>query len=253
MRVCFMSTMASSPWGGSEELWLASALAALDGGHEVLVIVPRWAEPSQQVKSLRARGVVVLERARSRVSRLVRAYERYIKPLPTLLAWKPDLVVISQGGWDDVTDHQEVLRSLNSQNIPYVILCQFVAESSSLSRFDRAVMSDIFSHARHVAFVSERNRLTMERQLAQKLENASVVQNPVNLKDRSLISWPDESVARFGCVALLTLHQNQSPGYLAQLLRARPMAEARLDARALGKWAGSRISHKIDIVLWTER
>ena len=51
--------------------------------------------------------------------------------------------------------------------------------------------------------MSDQDRIDAERQLANKIPNANVVLNPVNLSDRSYLSWPESTTARFASVARL--------------------------------------------------
>ena len=48
--------MSPLPWGGSEELWAETAIAALQAGYEVFVSVVGWANPARKLRELERRG-----------------------------------------------------------------------------------------------------------------------------------------------------------------------------------------------------
>jgi glycosyltransferase involved in cell wall biosynthesis len=74
----------------------------------------------------------------------------------------------------------------------------------------REQVSRIFARAFRVLFVSDQNRISAERQLAEKIPNSDLVLNPVNLLDRSSVPWPESRPARFASVARLeTLYKGQ--------------------------------------------
>ena len=43
-HLAIVSTMAESPWGGSEELWAQVAFAAIEDGATVTALLPAWPE-----------------------------------------------------------------------------------------------------------------------------------------------------------------------------------------------------------------
>ena len=63
----------------------------------------------------------------------------------------------------------------------------------------------LYERAACVAFVSDRNRRTAERQLATPIPNAVVLQNPVNLASFDAVPWSEDVAGGFtmACVARL--------------------------------------------------
>ncbi len=75
----------------------------------------------------------------------------------------------------------------------------------------------LFKHSTSVIFVSLRNLEVAERQLCQKLINAKVLSNPVNLNNPNILDYPESNIINFGIVASLTCsHKGQD--FLFQIL-----------------------------------
>ena len=70
--------------------------------------------------------------------------------------------------------------------------------------WEKERVAGIYERAASVVFVSKRNWKTAERQLVQRLPNAVVLQNPVNLASSEAVPWPAAcDFARLACVARL--------------------------------------------------
>ena len=61
--VFFISLMAGSPWGGSEELWYRTALLATQKGWKVGCAVYHWKEKESKMDLLQQAGVVAVAEA----------------------------------------------------------------------------------------------------------------------------------------------------------------------------------------------
>jgi hypothetical protein len=59
MRFVFISTMAGSPWGGSEELWSQTALRLHESSHRITASVISWPQLSSHVTDLMKRGLTI--------------------------------------------------------------------------------------------------------------------------------------------------------------------------------------------------
>ena len=202
LKIGIISTMDGFPWGGSEELWAATALEALKAGHEVFVSVHGWADEAPKVGELERHGAKIFRRG---------AHFSFREPSGTatskyrdLFKTNPDVIVISQGATFDLLDYKDLVELLYVSPIPYVLINQYNDAIPSLTDPSRReTASRIFSRAFRVLFVADRNRVEAERQLATKIPNAHVVLNPVNLADHSYLSWPGSKTARFASVARL--------------------------------------------------
>lgn len=207
MKIAFVSTMAESAWGGSEELWTQAAGIALGEKDDVLAIVPRFDPLDRRITALVGRGM-----------RLATWQPHETHPLagqlakgPAWGAWTPlrdfapDVVVASHGGFMDPAGHPELVALLSSWNAPYVVVVQCNTELQLPNDVQRGIHRQYFANAAKVLFVSRRNLETARIQLASDIPNAEVVDNPVNLRDRSAVAWPEtgDGPARLACVARL--------------------------------------------------
>src|SRR5689334_4230381 len=96
MRIGIISTMPGFAWGGSEELWAATALEALGNGHEVFVSIIGWPNTPPKVSELERRGAKILPRNHP---------DLCVPPLPLgiassfrdLFKTNPDVILLSEG------------------------------------------------------------------------------------------------------------------------------------------------------------
>ena len=239
MKIAFVSTMAASPWAGSEELWIAAANAALTAKHEVIASVFRWPDGAvpPKVAALEQAGARLLWRRRYGLPSVDEAaikavnffsgrlFPRHVQ-LPAavgalgagsafgkLAAAKPDVLCVSQGWPYDMLEapgSTTLLRQLVRSGIPYVIICQLNLDFAHPRDVVRQEIAGFYAGARRVLFVSDHNRAVTERQLAVHLPQAEVVTNPVNLSlPHAMPPWPenDGPLARFATVARLDASQ----------------------------------------------
>jgi glycosyltransferase involved in cell wall biosynthesis len=203
MRICFISAMGGSPWGGSETLWSETAHKALAGGHAVAILTYRWPVTPKRILELQSRGAKVFHRSGDRTRRAVRIVEQFVHPLPALVRWKPDVICFSQGEAYDTVYCQDLVRFQQRCGVPYVVVCQYNTDLDIPRPQIRRQAIDFFQHSYRIAFVAESNRQGVERQLAVPLPNACVLRNPVNFQNRTLMPWPELAAPRLANVARL--------------------------------------------------
>jgi|SRR5271166_2807310 len=199
MRIGIIS-LCKAPWGGSEELWAATALKALEAGHEVFVSVFGWTNDPPKLRELKVRGARILRRHNPdlQIQESFGAASSY----RDLFKTNPDVILVNQCGSFDVLWLTDLLELLSVTPIPFVLICQCNEGLPVLTNvYSRKHVCNIFSRAFRVLFVSNQNRVDAERQLARKICNSAVVLNPVNLSDRSYLTWPESRTARFASVA----------------------------------------------------
>ena len=216
MKIAFISTMAGSPWGGSEELWAASALSALEAGHEVFISVfPHHATPQRLAELKRVGGKVFYNRplnsnlwartTRSLEWRLLGRREYFPieqrSPFRDLFNHHPEIVCISQGANFSFLPLDDLIQFLKLTGCPYVVICQAAVDFETLSDSDRERAVDFFSNANEVCFVSKGNLDTTERQIAAQIKNSSIVRNPLNLSSLEVVSWPKSKTVHMATVA----------------------------------------------------
>ncbi|OIO39234.1 MAG: hypothetical protein AUJ71_01165 [Candidatus Omnitrophica bacterium CG1_02_49_16] len=207
-KIAFISTMESTPWGGSEELWSRTAEHFLSQGYPVSANVKGFGLVPEQLDRLRAKGCeITFRRPPVPQSLRVRAINRFF-PHPMkhpdgawLDAVKPDLVVISQGGsFDGVTWMLECKKRS--------IRCVTITHSAHAGHWpsDRlaASCSEAYKAAAACFFVSNANRAMTQWQLAADLSQAEIIRNPFNVSYDVAPPWPlVDPRYRLACVARL--------------------------------------------------
>jgi len=188
MKILFISTMASSSWGGSEELWYKSAIHASEKEHEVVVSVYNWQPLNQKILTLIDKGIEVNLRKKiyfgsSTFSRLRGFLIKKIfsaADIIRLSKYHPDVIIISQGTIFECM-YPEFMKLSVKAKAKIFVITQANSEYDTLPSNCFETGRELFNKAEHLFFVSKRNLLVAERQLALKLNNASVISNPANL------------------------------------------------------------------------
>src|SRR5947209_341348 len=101
-RLGIVSAMSFWSWGGSEELWAATARAAVDAGWAVAASVGDGS--SSKHDELRSGGVAIANHRMFFGSRrrLRSVAHRLVSPLHHLASFGPEVVLVSQGATYDV-------------------------------------------------------------------------------------------------------------------------------------------------------
>ncbi len=139
---------------------------------------------------------------------LRQAYAEFVR-LP--LRWRTlgsnrfDFVCVSQGTAFDQIYNIEMARYISKTRTPYGVVCQHSYEHCwFLNEMRREAAVGFYNHAKWVAFVAERNRQMVEANLGHRLPLSTVVRNPVNLPERTVVEWPKlDSPVKFANVARL--------------------------------------------------
>lgn len=192
MKIAIIATMTSSPWGGSEELWAATAEASLDADHEVIASVARWPTPPPRIAALRRRGARVLSRPRSypRTRGVGKVMRQIAPPFKHLMEAGLDVICINQGAVYDAAYIPYLLDAVYRAAIPYVVVCHLSTPNWFPESRYRDDTGTFFDRAARVVFVSRDNLRHTERQLARTIPNAVVLRNPVNITDLTPVPWP---------------------------------------------------------------
>ena len=192
MRICIFTIMGGGPWGGSEELWAATARAALDEGHAVAIVSKRCPEVPAPIAALQARGAEVFWRKHDQSSRVDRQVDRRVYPLPAVARWRPDVVLVNLGTFYALAYRNDGERWMARLGVPYVIVSHHNHDIEGGMTDPLVYRSHVefYRKATRVAFVAEANRQAAYRQLATGLPDDCVVRNPVNLTDWDAVPWP---------------------------------------------------------------
>lgn len=201
-------------WGGSEALWAETALHLAHAGYPVLAFKTNLNPHLPATAALRAAGcgLTELSPAPALLRRMANRLLPYRPPhayttrllARRLRAWKPDLVLLSQGGNYDGCRFAAVCRQLG---LPYVLLAQKATTGAAPEPQERTLVQEGYGAARRSFFVSHHNRALTELQLGLALPRAEVVWNPYNIAFQSTESWPlpPDGVLQLACVARLYL------------------------------------------------
>jgi glycosyltransferase involved in cell wall biosynthesis len=229
MHVVFIS--GNRAWGGSEELWSATAAVLAASGHRVDVFKSGVDETEPRIKRLRELSCAIHDLARfplmpHRLFGIVRrlssgagyGHELLRLLIGLTLSSRPDLVVVSQGGNHDGCFLAWVCRRLH---IPYALVSQKASELYWPADWQQKTIAAIYRGARACFFVSEHNRRLTEEQIGFPPPRAEVVRNPFLVSWEPRADWPDDVPEwRFACVA--RLHPKEKGQDLLLRVLARP-------------------------------
>jgi glycosyltransferase involved in cell wall biosynthesis len=211
MRIAFVSSMYGSTWGGSEELWGGAALALRKQGHDIFCGLIEWPGPAPKRDALRNAGCQLSVRKdipnfRNRIlNRFRRTQSRILdqNSVPAdLLAFRPDLVVISQMFTDDGLSWMEFCHS---HQLPCVTIVQAATEYQWPDDQHLPRLRNGYLKACRAYFVSQHNLRLCENQIAVKIPQAEVVWNPYANNLTEIIPWPKtiDGVYKIACVGRL--------------------------------------------------
>lgn len=228
-RIAFISSN-SLGWGGSEELWSAAAAELAADGHRVAAMKPGL---GKDIRAERLRGLgarltdlrrlpLVPDRLVGLMARCSWLLEIAIRALRlgfALRAFRPELVVLSQGGNSEGLFYAKRVQKLG---IPYILIVQKVAEMYWPSDEQLGELRSVYADARRCLFVSAHNLRLHEEQLGMKLVNAEVVRNPFLVRWDRPAPWPgEEQGLRLACVGRLFPREKGQDIVLRVLARPR--------------------------------
>lgn len=228
----FMSTC-PEPWGGSEELWWATAMELLRLEHTVSVLKKKLDRKHPRIRALLAAGGRAHEldgfggQDSWNAGRLVLPKGRpgdfsrrqVYTAAGWLRAWRPDRVVISQGGNVEGT---HLARLCARRGFGYVLIAQKASDFDWPDDRSRIPIAAGYEHAEMAIFVSDHNRLLTEDQLGIDLHNALIWPNPFLAGGDGPLPWPTENGAlRVACVGRLFPREKGQDVLLRMLAQER--------------------------------
>ena len=229
-RIAFISSN-SLGWGGSEELWSAAAAELAGDGHPVAVIKPGLGKSEPRLERLKRLGCRITDLRRLpfvpdrlvslmvRFSWLTEYAVRALRLRVALRAFRPQLIVLSQGGNAEGLFYAKRILRLG---IPYVLIVQKVAEMYWPADHELADLRSAYAGASRCLFVSEHNLRLHEEQLGMKLPNAEVVRNPFLVPWDKPAPWPAAGEGlRLACVGRLYPREKGQDILLKVLARDR--------------------------------
>lgn len=212
MKVAFVSTILSYPWGGADTLWTHAAEAAAQRGDQLFISVSPAVAVAPRLAALRAGGATIHERTlppvpTSFAARLAGKLRRLggggDPLLSALAAFQPDRVIFSLGGTYDLILHPAWIEWLTTRGIKFRLIANWQEENPVLGQADRALAFQILTSAEQVNFVSTRNLEVTRRHLLHPLPNAHVLQNPLRWQPADVSPWPAAAGWRLATVSRL--------------------------------------------------
>lgn len=215
VRIAIITTMVGSPWGGSEYLWASTAEQALGAGHEVIISLFEWSVQHPIVQYLQQQGAILLPRVLPKHNFTSKVQQKFWSffpenshfkrksPFQPVFDCKPDIICVNQGSVYEAMAYSNFVTQLLQSSIPYFLIGHVNGDRFNPDSQTQKIAKSLFAKAARVGFVSYQNWKLAERQLAQTIPNAVVIQNPVNMSDRSLLPYPFQSTPNFAVVARL--------------------------------------------------
>lgn len=196
IRLAFLTTNNESPNGGSEPLWIETAIECRKRGYDVMVIIKKWEPSPYFIKLFQNAGIQIVFKAQD--------------DLDQMLLFKPDLLVVSIGDQDEGIEWYDKCRS---HNISYVIINQLTKEPAycPIRTNINDQVKDGYLNAARVFFTCKNNHAVMEKRLNCKIPNASIHYNPFHVDRNSFVPFPpkDNGLKIAIPANLLRIHKGQ--------------------------------------------
>lgn len=210
------------PWGGSEELWAAMAQEALDAGHQVVFCSYHFEPTHPKVQALQHKGLQLAPRnayvpgsasgwKRKMKKALYWCLHKVRSPYADLLATQPDLLLYNGTSLSILEDPllQKLWQAFTGKK---VILAHYLPEHNLVMPFSsRKALQEFFKASHHSMFVSQRTALVTQRTTAIPTLSFSLVRNPVNMTENSVVAWPQiTDITQLAMVGnLIAVHKGQ--------------------------------------------
>ena len=219
MTIAIIS-MIREPWGGSEELWYDMAKVALSQNHKVIHLSYEHKTIDPKRKELVGLGLIALQRpgiTNSQISglnRFIRLSINYIRkkirnPLQKLFDQNPD-VILYNGTCYSIADEKTLLHQLENFKGKFFLLAHFNERRTKSSKEVAEIVKQAYQKVEKKFFTNHKDIETVEKDLSYNIHNALVVRNPVNLKDKTIVHYPQEKIIQLAIVAnLLSVHKGQ--------------------------------------------
>ncbi len=199
-------TSCEDDWGGSEELWARAIPYLQSDGYSISIYKMGINKNHPEYVKFAASGIRLVDLAPPPVIKKTVAFRawrrawKYVQPSAYPLApgradevlrekfvsQQPTLVIVAQGiNFDGVVYGQVCME----MQLNYVVISQKAAEFIWPEPFVRRTISTVFQHSLLNIFVSKHNLRVTEEQIGRKLQNSTVLFNPVKLS-RKIIPYP---------------------------------------------------------------
>ena len=229
-RYRFVFVSSNAAWGGSEDLWSATAARLAEAGHKVTVYKAGIDATEPRIRRLQElkcslHDLAWLPFLNERRQLLVRKIAfvfiigQQLLRLRLLLAVarRPNLIVLSQGGNADGLLMAGIIRRTK---MPYVLISHKATDLYWPPDTQRDRLQAVYREARACLFVSEHTRRLTEEQLNLRLPQSSIVRNPFLVPWEPRNDWPDERDGwRLACIGRMNLMEKGQDLLLRVLAR----------------------------------
>ena len=213
-RQRFVFATCNAGWGGSEELWSATAAILATEGHRVTAFVGSLDKTEPRLQELRRlscsikglwgfsgfRRTLIVQIVRRAMRLPALAVQAAHLGLNVLLT-RPDLVVISQG---QNFEGLALSWACRIAHAPYVLIAQRATDYYWFPDNVLPHLRAMYGNALWSFFVSAHNWKLTEEQIGIRLPRASIVRNPFNTSWTLRDDWPQmENGVRLACIARL--------------------------------------------------
>jgi glycosyltransferase involved in cell wall biosynthesis len=202
MHFHFVSLMARSPWGGSEELWSKAALQLREKGHEVSASVKWWPLPMRHSRlhelstcgidlNLWGKPLGTIQRA-LKFNKKIWCKVAGLQSESNIQFNIPlcDLVVFSSTG--NRFPISAVLEC-SERKLPYALIVHSVSESEWVRDSELDALRTIYGQATGVYFVSYSNLTVTTLQIGMSRRQFEVVHNPCAVSRAVRFEWPSRT------------------------------------------------------------
>lgn len=183
--VLFISLMAGTPWGGSEEIWYKTALLAQRRGWKVGCAVYHWKEKEKKMQPLKDAGADLIyfpnkgrakrnliERIQNKISK-----QKIKKVISTLPVNKYDLVVVNMGAFENTTPAwRDFYKNLDR----YMVLYHNYKEHEILGGVKKEAVQNWADQSLLNLFDAGRIMEVLDKNSGIKIQNGDVLLNPLS-------------------------------------------------------------------------
>jgi glycosyltransferase involved in cell wall biosynthesis len=187
VRIACVSTILGYPWGSPDRLWTDLATRCQARGDAVFLGLSTLTADHGGLRKLCAGGAELFVRTANSIYRGTRdeltrrlpwRRNRYLET--RLAAFRPDVVVLTQGATYDSLAEHHLVTWLHRNDVPYVVICHNNADGSGPGREEIRRLRTFFDRAAHTLFVSSHNLRVAERHLGDSLPRTGLIQNPLS-------------------------------------------------------------------------
>ena|GEM_PF-1310635 len=214
MRIAFVSTILTYPWGSPDRIWTDLANRCLRRGDQVMLAISSVTADCSEVRQLEQSGAQL--QIREGHTYFLGQRHELKKRLPWirkktieghLERFDPHLVVLTLGATFDILAESGLQKWMRVRKVPYVSLCHNSVSDNPLVEADRANAQTYFNACSLTGFVSTQNRVRGEKQLGALFHNPVLFQNPLGFNIEQIPAWPShDSPIQLGVVGRLDIN-----------------------------------------------